>query len=119
MKKIVDTKTLGINIKRYREEKGLSAGKLAEQTGVSLSHINNIESASAHASAEVLVRISSTLGVPLDLLLCDSLKGEANRMARIMEYYTVLEDCDEDETRIIMGTVQALKQELKKKPRKD
>lgn len=79
-----------------------------------ISHINNIESASTHASAEVLVRISNALEVPIDLLLCDSLTGEANRMARIMEYRALLEDCDEKETRIIMGTLYALKQELKR-----
>lgn len=35
-------------------------------------------------------------------------------MARIMEYRALLEDCDEKETKIIMGTLYALKQELKR-----
>ncbi len=113
MKKAINVRKLGVNVKRYREEKGLTVGKLAEIAGVSISHINNIESASTHASAEVLVRISNALGIPLDLLLCDSLTGEANRMARIMEYYTLLEDCDESESKIIMATLQTLKDELK------
>ncbi len=113
MKKAINVRKLGVNVKRYREEKGLTVGKLAEIAGVSISHINNIESASTHASAEVLVRISNALGIPLDLLLCDSLAGEANRMARIMEYYTLLEDCDESESKIIMATLQTLKNELK------
>lgn len=113
MEKIINTRTLGVNVKRYRESRGISVGTLAEEAGVSISHINNIESASTHASAEVLVRIANALEVPLDILLCDSLKGEANRMARIMEYYKVLEDCDEDEMRIIMRTLETLKRELK------
>lgn len=114
MEKAINVRNLGVNVKRYREEKGITVGKLAEIAGVSISHINNIESASTHASAEVLVRISNALGVPIDLLLCDSLTGEANRMARIMEYYSMLSDCDEAETKIIMATLQTLKQELKK-----
>lgn len=113
MKKIIDIKNLGINVRRYREEKGLSASKLADITGVSVSHINNIESASSHASADVLVRIASALDVPLDLLLCDSLTGEANRMARVMEYYKLMEDCSESEMKIILATLEVLKRELK------
>lgn len=114
MDKAINVRNLGVNVKRYREEKGITVGKLAESTGVSVSHINNIESASTHASAEVLVRISNALGVPIDLLLCDSLTGEANRMARIMEYYTMLEDCNESESKIIMETLETLKRELRK-----
>lgn len=114
MQKTINTRSLGVNVKRYREEKGVTVGRLAELAGVSISHINNIESASTHASAEVLVRISNALEVPIDLLLCDSLTGEANRMARIMEYRALLEDCDEKEAQIIMGTLYALKQELKR-----
>jgi len=118
MEKIIDIKNLGNNVRRYREDKGFTAAKLAELTGVSISHINNIESASSHASAEVLVRISSALDVPLDLLLCDSLTGEANRMARIMEYYKLLEDCSESEMKIIMATLEVLKRELKNQKEK-
>lgn len=118
MEKTVNTKALGINIKRYREDKGISAGKLAEKAGVSLSHINNIESASANASAEVLVRIANTLGVSIDILLSDSLKGEANRKARMMEYCELLADCDEGEMQIIVGTATALKWELRQAKRK-
>lgn len=114
MERAINVRNLGVNVKRYRERKGITAGKLAEIAGVSISHINNIESASTHASAEVLVRISNALEIPIDLLLCDSLTGEANRMARIMEYYTMLEDCDEKESRIIMSTMQTLKEELKR-----
>lgn len=114
MEKAINIRNLGVNVKRYREERGMTVGKLAEIAGVSISHINNIESASTHASAEVLVRISNALGIPIDLLLCDSLTGEANRMARIMEYYSLLADCNEAETKIIMATLQTLKQELKK-----
>ena len=113
LERIINTRILGVNVKRYRENKGMSARKLAEKTGVSLSHINNIESASTHASAEVLVRISNVLEVPIDVLLCDSLKGEAKRMARVMEYYQVMEDCSEEEMGIIMEMVETLKRELK------
>ena len=119
MDKTVNIKALGANIKRYRADKGITALRLAEQAGVSLSHINNIESASANASAEVLVRIANALEISLDILLSDSLKGESNRRAKMLEYRRVLEDCDEEELRIIVGTVTALKWELRQKKEKN
>ncbi|MCH5252447.1 MAG: helix-turn-helix transcriptional regulator [Lachnospiraceae bacterium] len=113
MEKVINARALGANVKRWREDMGLTVEKLAEYTETSPSHINNIESASSGISAEKLVRIANALEVPLDLLLCDSLKGEANRQARIMEYYTLLEDCTEAEAKIIMTMLYTLKKELK------
>ena len=113
MEKIVNIRALGANIKYFREEKHLTANKLAEMTDVSVSHINNIESASVNASAKVLIQIAHALEVPLDVLLCDSMTGKANRMARIMEYECLLEDCDEYESKIITGTVREMKKLLR------
>ncbi len=113
MKKTMNARALGANMKRWREDMGLTVEKLAEQTGISVSHIQNIESASSNPSAETLIRIANALEIPIDLLLCDSLKGEANRKARIMEYYTLIDDCTEEEAKIIMTTLYTLKKELK------
>lgn len=55
MKESMNIKALGVNVKYYREQKDLTANRLAEMADVSLSHIKNIESASVNASAKVLV----------------------------------------------------------------
>ncbi len=112
MKKEINAKALGVNIKYYREQKSISASRLAEMADVSVSHINNIESASVNASAKVLVQIANALEVPIDVLLCDSLQGATNRLARLMEYNQLLSDCSETERKIIMGTLRELKKQL-------
>lgn len=113
MKQEINVKALGVNIKYYREQKALSASRLAEMADVSLSHINNIESASVNASAKVLVQIANALEVPIDVLLCDSLKDSTNRLARLMEYNHLLKDCNDGERKIIMGTQRELKNQLR------
>lgn len=113
MEKIIDTKALGVNVKRYRTDKKLSTEKLAELTGVSVSHIKNIESASTHPSAEVLVHIANVLETPLDVLLGDSLTGEAEKMARLKEYSLLLESCTARELKIVNGVVDTLLRELR------
>lgn len=113
MEKIINTKALGVNVKKYRTDKRLSAEKLAELTGVSVSHIKNIESASTHPSAEVLVHIANALEISLDILLSDSLSGEAQKMARMMEYSKMLGDCSPSELKIITSVVDVLLKELR------
>ncbi len=113
MDKILDAGALGRRVKQYRTEKGYSAEKLSRIAGVSKSHINNIESANSHASADVLIRIANALDISVDILLCDSLDEEASQKARMLEYAKLLEDCSEPDTKIIVETVRALKKSLK------
>lgn len=113
MREGMNVKALGVNVKYYREQKDLTANRLAEMADVSLSHIKNIESASVNASAKVLVQIANALEVPIDVLLCASLKDSTNRMARVMEYNHLLSDCNDAERKIIMGTVRELKKQLR------
>ena len=61
MREGMNVKALGVNVKYYREQKDLTANRLAEMADVSLSHIKNIESASVNASAKVLVQIANAL----------------------------------------------------------
>ena len=72
MEKELDINALGEKIKQYCIARGYSAQRLSNITGVSKSHINNIESANSHASAEVLVRIANALEISVDILLCDA-----------------------------------------------
>ena len=73
MEKVVNFRSLGLNVRRFREEKGWSAEKLSILSGVSKSHINNIESANSKPSLEVLVKIANALNISVDVLLCESL----------------------------------------------
>lgn len=56
---------LGMRIKRYRMEQGLSLRKFALMIGMDYSYICNIESGKANATVDALVKISNGLGVTI------------------------------------------------------
>ncbi len=62
--------TIGKNIKKYRNERGLTAAQLAELVGLSHDFIRQIESEKAayNFSVETFYKISVALGVSLDAL---------------------------------------------------
>ena len=75
--------TIGQRIKRYREDRGMSATQLAEKAKLSKSYISELESGETTRgpSAEVLYRIAQALGVAMsDLLgrpiIVDTTKGQ-------------------------------------------
>lgn len=108
----LDVTALGRRVKQYRLAKKYSAEKLGELAGVSKSHISNIESGNARASAEILVRIANALDGSLDALLCDSLNARVRQKTRVAEYTKVLNECSPRETKVIVDTVKALKSSL-------
>jgi transcriptional regulator with XRE-family HTH domain len=64
--------SIGSRIKKYREEKGMSASELAAKAGVSKSYLSELESAEEGVkkpSAEVLYAIGKALGVAMSDLL--------------------------------------------------
>ncbi|MBE5922706.1 MAG: helix-turn-helix transcriptional regulator [Lachnospiraceae bacterium] len=111
MDRAVDFRSLGLNVRKYREEKSMSAEKLSRASGVSKSHINNIESANSKPSLEALVAIANALDISLDILLCDSL--HITKPIKMMEYAVLLEDCEPGEAGIIVEMAQTLKRKLK------
>ena len=62
--------TIRKNIKKYRNERGLTAAKLAEMVGLSHDFIRQIESEKAayNFSVETFYKISVALGVSMDAL---------------------------------------------------
>ena len=70
-----DTSTrLAGNIKRLREQAGLSQKGLAEQSGVPRPTIAHLESGQANPTLSVVLRVASSLGVTIDGLVD---RGEA------------------------------------------
>lgn len=58
-------KTIGKNIKKYRNQLGLTQQQLADKLGMSLNFIVKIEVGYDHPSLYALVDISNSLEVPL------------------------------------------------------
>lgn len=113
MEKTLNIDALGRRVRQHRMEKGYSVEKLSEISGVSESHISNIESANVRGSAEAIVRIANALDTSVDVLLSDSLKGKTLQGARMHEYAELLEDCSEAERKIIIEMGKTLKKNLR------
>ena len=66
-------RNLGLQIARYRKQKGLTQMDLAKKAGISRTHISNIEAAGIEKGIylELLFRIADFLEVPVEKLLRD------------------------------------------------
>lgn len=61
---------LGLNIKRIREEKGISAYRLAKDANVGVSTISQIETGKRQSlNSKTAEKIATTLGVSVDELM--------------------------------------------------
>ncbi len=109
MKDNVNRSNLGINLKLFREKKGFSARQLSNATGISESHIKNLESASANPSVNALINIANNLDVSLDYLLKDSLTSHLRMASYTDNIIKSLEDCSEHELILINEVIIALK----------
>jgi transcriptional regulator with XRE-family HTH domain len=67
---------LGIKIRDYREQTGLTQEKLAEICALSTSHIGHIERGTRIPSLSVVFKIAATFQINMDLLLSDSYKDK-------------------------------------------
>ena len=66
-------KNIGHNIKFFRKLRRLSQKEVAEHANVSLSYYKNVESKNEEPpSLSVLIKIATTLDVPLDFIVKDS-----------------------------------------------
>ena len=63
---------IGQRIRFYRKEAGLTQEVLAEQIGVSTTHMSHIETGNTKLSLAVLVELSKALQVPTDRLLFEA-----------------------------------------------
>ena len=108
----LDYKAIGKRIKIARIKADLTQERLAEITGVSPTHISNIETGTTRVSLTAIVTIANALSVTVDDLLCDSVKK--SRVQFEKDIGDILKDCDEYEIRMIADMAQALKDTLRK-----
>ena len=62
---------VGLNVKRYRKERGLSQEGLALECGVRRTYVSGVERGIRNPTVVVLERIAKALGVPPSRLLDD------------------------------------------------
>jgi transcriptional regulator with XRE-family HTH domain len=62
-------RALGINVRRYRKESGLSQEALAHEVGLAITYVGQIERGLRNPTLDVVERFAKVLRVkPLDLL---------------------------------------------------
>lgn len=102
----MDYYKIGEKIRKYRKAMGLSQEQLAEQVGISTTHMSHIETGNTKLSLPVLVDIATSLEVRTDDLLFDA---PSEKELSIKELTEILDTCTATETRIITAMAKALK----------
>lgn len=108
----MDYYAIGQRIRKIRKARGFSQEKLAEEIGISTTHMSHIETANTKMSLSTFVALASALEVRTDELLYDE-KPE-NRSASITFIMELLNDCSTQQIRIIEDVVKAVKESLNK-----
>ena len=108
----LDYRAIGKRIKIARIKADLTQEKLAEMSGVSPTHMSNVETGTTRVSLTTMVAIANALSVTMDDLMCDNLVK--CRVQFEQDIADTLADCDEYEIRMIADMSQALKDTLRK-----
>ena len=107
----MDYYKIGQQIRKCRKAHGLSQEALAEQVGISVTHMSHIETGNTKLSLPVLVDIARVLEVPTDDLLCQTPPPRRLSQDALAE---ILETCTTQQIRIITDIVRATKITLEK-----
>ena len=87
----MDYYAIGQRIRKIRKAQGFSQETLAEQAGISVTHMSHIETGNTKLSLPVLVDLAEILDVRTDDLLYDGIFAE--RSSTIDEIIQILDTC--------------------------
>ena len=106
-----DYKTIGKRVKELRIKQGLSQEQLASRADITSVYLSNVENGHGKGSLPTFLKIANSLECGVDALLCDNI----NESRQIFEEQLgkLLEDCSQDELKIIVGTVKGLKEQIR------
>lgn len=102
-------------IKKLRNEKGLSQKKLAEELFVSQTTIWKWETGSATPDPEMIVKISDLFGVTADYLLGKETSPTTDMSNVSFAFAGEVKDLTEEQMESVMAFVKLLKEQNKKK----
>lgn len=107
----MDYYKIGQKIRKYRKAVGLSQEQLAEQIGISVTHMSHIETGNTKLSLPVFVDIARTLDVSTDDLLSEKV---TERKICDGEINDLLDSCGINQLKIITDVIKATKIALDK-----
>ena len=110
----IDYLDIGERIRSERLKQKISQEKLAEMVEVGTTHISHIETGNTKLSIRVFIAIINALNISSDELLRNHI-GKAKHIFD-GEIAEIIDDCSDEEARIITDTAKALKISLRRKP---
>ena len=102
----LDYKAIGKRIKIARIKSDMKQEHLAEKSGLSPTHVSNVETGTTKVSLSAIVSLANALGVTADDLLCDSVVHARVQFER--DIAELLEDCDPYEIRMVKDMTETL-----------
>lgn len=108
----IDYKQLGERIKKYRKKAHLTQEQTAAEVDCAVSTIAHAESGDSKPSLPLLIKLSNTLGISLDQLICDSLSNTEAYIDK--DFSELLSDCSIKEKKIIYDIAISTKASLRK-----
>ena len=99
-------KSMGENIKTYRQKKGYTQEELAERVNLSVQHISVIERGIKAPRLETFLNIANELDVDADYLLADLLNVSEQLTSN--ELYDMMAEVSKKEKRRILEVVKVL-----------
>ena len=98
--------TLGANIRKYREARGMKQETLAELTDLSITYMSNLERNNNFPSMEAFISIADVLEVSADALLFGVLK--VGNQIRASELWARIEQFPPAEQKKILNVVDTM-----------
>jgi len=107
----IDYLDIGNRIRAERLKQKLTQERLGEMSGVGTTHISHIETGATKLSFKVLIDIINALNISADELLRNHIYQSKHVLKD--ELAEMMEDCNVEETRIIVDTIKTLKSSLR------
>lgn len=105
----VDFSYLGQYLKDARKRCGLTQQELADQSGVGLRHIQNIENGTVNPSYECLAYLIKRLGISANLLFYPESSSQDTELERFIGKYL---SCNDVEREILLHTAEFMAEEF-------
>lgn len=109
----IDYLDIGSRIREERIKQKISQEKLAEMVDVGTTHISHIETGNTKMSIKIFIAIINALNLSSDELLRNHIRKAKHIFEG--ELFDIIQDCTDEEARIIADTVKALKVSLRRK----
>ncbi len=103
--------SIGRNIRKYRIEKNMRQGDLAEKTGLSTNYIGMIERGEKNPSLETLIEIMNVLRVSADMVLYGKMEiGYTIKTSLLEEKMATLSERDRERIYDVVETMVQFKE---------